>query len=361
MSNVNSQESQARKRFSRSASAMPKALKPGATKTPCDSASPTCLPKSSVKVKSSCSSAPTSEAGTSPGPGAGLVASPFANPFADPFANPFANTFANPDKRSKPGSAIAARGHTLADRVSRPDYALNFSALAERIADAPEPCSALELLHQCVAVLGAEQGFLISFVRDSIDTAACRLMVACDPVWCQHYLEKDCLQHDPWLLYATRHSEPVVASCLPVGPPSGQAVVNLARAHGFASAAIFPAHSGAGLSRISVLVLGSSQPGYFEADGFARLRVGARTLAAEFHDWWLKRIRREFLLRSKFTADDLDLLRRQQLGHTSKKMAIDLGMTHQSINSRYQRMNQRVGVLNRRSALTLAQECGLLD
>ena len=250
---------------------------------------------------------------------------------------------------------------TLAEWVAQPDFVLHYSGLAERVADAPDPRSALELLHTGVKVLGAEHGFIISFVRDSIDTAACRFMVACDPVWCQHYTDKDCLPHDPWLLYATRHSEPIVASHLPVGLPTSQAVVELARQHGFASAALFPAHSGAGLSRISLLVLGSSQPGYFEADGFTRLRVGARTLAAEFHDWWLLRIRRGFLFRSKFTTDDLDLLRRQKLGHTSKKMAIDLGVTHQSINSRYQRMNQRLGVLNRRDALTLAFECGLLN
>lgn len=233
--------------------------------------------------------------------------------------------------------------------------------MAARVSSATHPNAALDILELAVEALGAESGFLISFVRDSADMAACRFMVACNPSWCQQYLQYDALLHDPWLQYAAANSEPVVASALPCGSTQSQQVVDIARRNGFASAALFPAHAGAGISRISLMVLGSSRPDYFESGGFERLRIGARTIAAEFHDWWLRGIRQQFLVRSRFTTEDLELLRLHHQGHSSKRMAIDLGVSCQSINSRFQRMSQRLGVVNRRAALKLAFECGLIE
>lgn len=248
----------------------------------------------------------------------------------------------------------------LSQIVAAADYAQRTAAVAERIAVAKDQATVHGLLTEGVRALGAETAVFVSFIRDNADLSACRFMLVCDPGWCQRYLEAGCFAHDPWLAYAAHHSEPIAASSLPVLDAEGQRVIALAQQNGFASAALVPAHSGAGHSRISLLCLGSTRPGFFEGEGFGRFRLGARLLAAELHDWWLARIRRELIVKARITQADLELLRHEHQGHSSKRIAAELHVSKSSINSRFQRMNMKLGVPNRRLAARLAVECGLL-
>jgi DNA-binding CsgD family transcriptional regulator len=241
------------------------------------------------------------------------------------------------------------------------DYVARVNAVIERIVAAQDQATALRLLRACASTLGAENAAFVSFVRESADISTCRFMLACEPGWCQRYLESNCLAHDPWLAYAAHHGEPIVASALHAIDLEARRVIDLASQNGFASAVLVPIHSGAGHSRISLLCLGSSQPGYFESEGYGRLRLGARLLAAELHDWWMARIRRELIVKARITPSDLELLRHEYHGHSSKHIAAALQVSASSINSRFQRMNSKLGVPNRRTAARLAAECGLLD
>jgi len=135
---------------------------------------------------------------------------------------------------------------------------------------------------------------------------------------------------------------------------------DLADRNGFASAVLVPVHSGIRHSRISLLCLGSPTSGYFEGDGFGRFKLGARTLACEVHEWWSAQSRRELLSQAHITAGDLELLRHQCQGHSSKRIAAELCVSKSSINSRFQRINVKLGVPNRRMAARLAAECGLI-
>ena len=249
---------------------------------------------------------------------------------------------------------------SLAQVVSASDYPARVSAVVEMISQAPDQPTVLALLRRGVEALGAQSAVFISFVRDNTDLSACRFMLACEPRWCQEYLDKECIAHDPWLAYAAHHSAPIVASSLEIAEPEGQRVIALALQNGFASAVLVPAHSGAGHSRVSLLCLGSSHPGFFEGEGFGRFKLGARTLAAELHDWWLARVRRELVMKARITRADLELLRHQHQGHCTKQIADELRVSKSSINSRFQRMNVKLGVPNRRMAVRLAVEYGLL-
>jgi len=249
---------------------------------------------------------------------------------------------------------------SLAECVSVDGYLARAGSIAERIAVATEQPDVLALLREGTAALGAENAVFVSFVRDSEDLSACRFMLACDPRWCRQYLEAGCIAHDPWLAYSAHHSEPILASALAIAEAEQRRVVDLATGYGFASAALFPAHSGAGHSRISLLCLGSAEPGFFEGGGFGRFKIGARTIALELHDWWLARIRRELIVKARITPSDLVLLRHQRQGHSSKRIAAELHVSKSSINSRFQRMNMKLGVANRRMAAQLASECGLI-
>ena len=252
------------------------------------------------------------------------------------------------------------RRPVLAALVTAADYTARVAQVVERIALANDQAEALALLKAAAAALGAENAVFMSHMRHSIDNASCHFLLACDPAWCQRYLALGSLAHDPWMAYAAHHSEPVLASSLAAAGSESRAIRELANQCGFASAVLVPAHSGPGHGRVSLLVLGSPVAGYFEGEGYARFRLGARLLAAELHDWWQARIRRELVLRSRITDADLALLRHQCQGHSSKRIASELQLSLGSINSRFQRINTRLGVHNRRQAARLAMACGLI-
>jgi DNA-binding NarL/FixJ family response regulator len=259
-----------------------------------------------------------------------------------------------------PRSEVAQGSLTLDQRVSTAGYAAGVNDIAVRIAGAVEQPEVLALLRQGIKALGVDQAIFLSFVRDDTAMSSCRFLLACDPHWCQRYLDAGGVALDPWLAYAANRSEVVVARTLGEAKPEQQRLIDLAAEHGFRSVVLAPAHSGAGHSRISLLCLGSSIPGYFEAEGFAHFRIGARSLALELHEWWLARIRRELIVKANITPSDLVLLGYQQQGLSSKRIASNLQVSKSSINSRFQRMNVKLGVPNRRMAARLAVECGLI-
>lgn len=254
----------------------------------------------------------------------------------------------------------ATRLAPLAQHVAVRGYAARVTDIALRVARATEQSTVHALLREGAAALGAECAVFVSFVRDSADVSACRFMLACEPEWCRRYLASGLIAHDLWLTYAAHHSEPILASTLNPTEPLQQQAIDLATQNGFVSAVLVPAHSGAGHSRISLLCLGCSTPGFFADEGFGPFRVNARVLAMELHEWWLARIRRELIVKSHITPSDLILLRHEFLGHSSKRIAAELHVSKSSINSRFQRMNTKLGVANRRMAARLAVECGLI-
>jgi Autoinducer binding domain len=198
-----------------------------------------------------------------------------------------------------PVSTSADTADRLLERVSDEQYAGRVAAIAARIAAAPDQASLHLLFHQGVQALGAERAAFVSFIRDDATTSACRFMIDCDPAWGREYLDGGHFACDPWLAYAAHNSAPIVASALTVVDERQLEVITLAQRAGFVSAMLVPAHSGAGHARISLLCLGSSLPGYFDSAGLPTLRVSARMLAMELHDWWLAHLRRNLVIKAQ--------------------------------------------------------------
>ena len=256
-----------------------------------------------------------------------------------------------------PATESRAEAPSLRSLVVAAGYAECVTAAIERLAASPDPANAQLRLIECTGVLGAEQAFFASFVRDSLERSTCHFMLACDPGWFRSQVDLEAIARDPWLSYAATHAEPSLASDLPRRGPSGS---RAADGEGFNSSLLVPAHSPPGHSRIGLLALGSSRPGFFEAEGIGRFRIGARALAAELHDWWNTRLRREMVARSRITSGELELLHHERLGHGSKHIARVLNTTESAIDSRFQRLNAKLGTTNRRVAARLVMACGLL-
>lgn len=260
---------------------------------------------------------------------------------------------------ARKSDALASIG-ALASCVNDERYAARVSEIAERIAGAADQLELHQLLRAGVAALGAERAAFVTFEKERSELSSCRFMLDCSPQWCQRYLEQGGPALDAWIRYAAGESEPSLASALNIVEPAQRSLAALAVEAGFVSAVLVPVHSGANHPRVSLLCLGHSTRGYFEGEGLSRLRVSARVLALELHDWWRARVRSETLAQVHINEGELRLLERYSLGHTSKRIGSDLNLSKTAVDSRFRRVVEKLGAKNRKHAVKLAIDCGLI-
>ena len=241
------------------------------------------------------------------------------------------------------------------------DYFDRVRVVVQEIGAARNAATAVELLREATLQMGAEVSLFGSFIPEDRSGGSFRLLVACDPQWCTEYEEQSGYAHDPWLAHAFRHSEPIRGSQLETSTESQRAIVRLAERYGFRSSVIVPAPSSGRLSRMGVLCLGSSVPGYFEGEGYVAFKVVARSVAMEFHEWWLARIRDELIVKAGIDDRDRDLLRLEAEGHSSKEIARQLAISTAAVDSRFRRIRARLDAPTRRAAARLAAEYGLIQ
>jgi DNA-binding NarL/FixJ family response regulator len=228
------------------------------------------------------------------------------------------------------------------------------------IGDADTTESALGLFREAVTALGADAGVFMSHLRDDATRTSLRSLWACDPVWAAEYASHDWFEHDPWLRHSTLDTEPIRSSALKLTSAEEEAFVAAASLYGFRSAVIAPAPSHIGLSRVGVLCIGSHQPERFEGEGYTRSRAWVRALAMELHRWLLQSMRQELLLRSRITEAEIELLRHEEAGHSSKVIGAALNVEGKTVDCRFQRLNAKLEAPDRRTALRIAKLYGLL-
>ena len=248
----------------------------------------------------------------------------------------------------------------LAELVGAADYASSVIAVTARVARAGDEAEAVMVLHDAAQAMGVDAAAFVSFVRDDDAHDSFRFLLACDPVWCAEYERRAWYALDPWLAYARIHTEPVRGADVPAESRAQRDIVELAQSHGFSDALIVPAPASGMVTRLGVLCLGSTQRGFFADAGYATLKPLARSLAMELHAWWIERIKHELAQSAHLTDDDLVLLKHERQGHGTKVIATALDSSPNAINSRFQRMNARLGVPNRKAAAQLAAEYGLI-
>lgn len=232
--------------------------------------------------------------------------------------------------------------------------------VANRLAEAEDAGDVAQLLAESAALLGAESAAFASFVKDDETCASYRFILACDARWCFEYEGGACYLNDPWLEYTRRHAEPILTKDIPARTEQEQAVVELARQYGFASAIVVPAQAPFGLTRLGALCLGSAVPGRFNTNDLFQVSFAATALALRLHDWQITRLRRELLVQTRLSEDDIALLRYQQQGRGSKEIAQAINSTPMSVDSRWQRINAKLGVSSRVAATSLAAEYGVI-
>jgi DNA-binding CsgD family transcriptional regulator len=253
-----------------------------------------------------------------------------------------------------------AEPRRLQDVVSAPGFAQRALGVIQGVSKATDEPAIVEMLNRAKDVLGAEHAVFASFVRDDDSMESFRFLVASDPLWCLEYQRYGWYSHDPWLLYAETHTEPICASRIPLRTASQRDVVGLAVKYGVSSAYIVPAPSAGGLSRVGVLMLGSGHPGYFEHDAVVPIKVFARSLAMDLHEWCVRRVRHELMEKCRLTPEDLQLLSLERQGLGSKQIADRLNTSPRAVDSRFQRLNAKFNMPTRRATARVAAEYGLI-
>ncbi len=228
------------------------------------------------------------------------------------------------------------------------------------ITDAKSSGEVISLFREAVAGLGADAGYFLSCLRDDATRTSFRSLWACDPAWPAEYAHQLWFENDPWLRYASCDAEPTRSSSIVCSSTEENTFIRAAAEHGFATALIAPAPSSVGLSRVGVLCLGSSDPTRFEGEKYPQLRVLARALSMELHHTIAKSMREELLRGASLTEADLRLLRCEAAGHSSKIIGAAMNLEAKTIDSRFQRLNAKLGASDRRSAVRIARLYGLL-
>lgn len=244
--------------------------------------------------------------------------------------------------------------------TSSPEYLFHVSQLLLDLRATRDRLRAVELLREATLRMGAEVSTLVTITGGATQGVCHRFLLACDPMWAIEYEQLDWYGNDPWLAYALRHTEPIRGEDIETSTDAQRAIVNLARRFGFASSMIVPIRSEFGPSTHGVLYLGSSGENYFTGGGYLALKLVARSVGAELHDWWLARLKDQLVSDYHISERDLQLLSFEARGMSTKEMARMTGSSFVAINSQFQRINVKLGVRTRRAAVNVVGAVGLL-
>lgn len=250
---------------------------------------------------------------------------------------------------------------SLEQLVSAPEYFSKVIAVVAQLQTAKHQAAALDLLFEATRLIGADASVFASFVRDDETHESYRFMLACDPGWCLEYEKHAKFADDPWLVYACNHSEPIRGNEIQTYTRQQQEALKLAENFGFRSSLIIPSPSSGGISRLGVLCLGSNQPRFFDSSAYVPFKLLARSVAMEFHEWWVRVIRAELISDTDLTNEDLELLQLERQGQGTKDIARTLSASTRAVDSRFYRINAKLGTPSRKAAARIAAEYGLIE
>ena len=248
----------------------------------------------------------------------------------------------------------------LSEVTRSTEFFAAFADLAIRVTRANDAAEVTVLVGNAATLVDADAAAFASFVRDDETYESYRFVLACDAVWCLEYESGACYMHDPWIEYARHHAEPVLGEDVAARTDREAEVVALARRYGFASAIIIPTQSPQGLTRLGALCIGSAEPDHFNNEGLTAVACAATPLAMRLHDWQIAQLRQELRDQARLSDDDIRLLQYEWRGLGSKQVAARMNMTSMSVDSRWQRLNAKLGVSSRSAAARLAAEYGLI-
>lgn len=243
---------------------------------------------------------------------------------------------------------------TTATRVPQA-AAFDLCDLASSLVVADE-VSAIAALELAARVGGADAALFVWVVPEDDGHCWYRSIAALDHEWGASALRRLHARPCNWLGHAARSSEPLLVRESIV--ECDEADAGSTHRTGCRRAAwLIPAPSPQDSDVLGLLILAGQDE--HRLDVASQLLPLYRALALSLADWFQRRGREELVRRAHLTDRDLDLLRREALGHGSKRIASALHAEPKTIDCRFHRLNVRMGVANRRDAVRLCKRYGL--
>lgn len=186
-----------------------------------------------------------------------------------------------------------------------------------------------------------------------------RYLVGCVPEWCYLYNGNKWYAIDPFVDYALKNANPVLASEIALSSDGQERMMATAAEHGFRSGIVAPAHSSFTV-RIGVLYLGTDRSPDHARESLLRHRSLMRAFAQELLEWWDAKLREDSSEDLELDALDLELLAKAQEDATREEAAHELGVPLSRVKARYERLTRKFDAPNKRSAAAKAVELGLI-
>lgn len=252
-------------------------------------------------------------------------------------------------------------GYSSLTRIlAEPGFFEGIARLAVRLTNELDIGEVCTRLSDAANLYGAEAAAFATFVKEDESFDSYRAVLACDPTWCLEYEQRAGYMDDPWLEHSRHSSEPKLTQDIRARTQRQQEIIDLAASFGFRSGIVVPVHAPSGLTRIGALCIGSSHAEHFDAATLTAAAYAASGLATRLHGWQAAQLRSELLAGCKLSPEDLRLLGFEREGRGSKEIAKLLGTSSLSIDSRWQRLNAKLGVSSRAMAARIAAEFGLI-
>ena len=211
---------------------------------------------------------------------------------------------------------------------------------------------------QIVSYFGLQSFVFGAFFRTG-ERENYRYLVGCVPEWCYLYNGNKWYAIDPFIDYALKNANPVLASDIELSSAGQERMMAAAVEHGFRAGIVVPAHSKFTV-RIGLLYLGTFGPPEQVRESLVTHRTLMRAFALELLEWWDAKLRAASLEDLELDDLDLDLLGKVQEQATSAEAARELGVTVSRVNSRYERLTRKLDAPNKRVAAEKAVELGLI-
>jgi len=186
-----------------------------------------------------------------------------------------------------------------------------------------------------------------------------RYLVGCVPEWCYLYNGNKWYTIDPFIDYALKSANPILASDIALSSTGQERMMAAAAEHGFRSGIVVPAHS-VFTVRIGLLYLGTSEGVDRARESLLKHRSLMRAFALELLEWWDAKLREDSLDDLDLDELDLELLAKVLENATREEAARELGVPLSRVKARYERLTRKLHAPSKRNAAEKAVELGLI-
>ncbi len=186
-----------------------------------------------------------------------------------------------------------------------------------------------------------------------------RYLVGCVPEWCYLYNGNKWHAIDPFVDYALKNANPILASDISLSSAGQERMMAAAADYGFRSGVVVPAHSAPAV-RVGVLYLGTNEGLERAQESLLKHRSLMRAFALEMLEWWDAKLREHSLEDLDLDELDLDLLVKARENATREEAARELGVPLWTVMARYERLRRKLHAPNTRHAAEKAVELGLI-